>query len=261
MLHHLGLRLGVECRGALVHQYDGGFLGQGCGYLDALPLSAAEVLAALCDGALIGTRALHDLLVYLRVVAGQYHGEVFYRLVPHLHVVGNRPLEERHVLVDHRDGVDEGHAVDSLARLAVEEHLALPGLIEARHEAQYGALAASRRSDQGDALARLDLHREVTDDRGQRTVVTEGDVTQLYLARQLGHIGQLIAFRQAQVCALLATVGHILDALDRRVKSHKGLYAGYGSVDGIDGLVDQSLRGQQHAGCQFALQNQPCAQA
>jgi hypothetical protein len=39
MLHHLGFCLRVECRGALGHQHDGGFLGQGGGYLDALPLS------------------------------------------------------------------------------------------------------------------------------------------------------------------------------------------------------------------------------
>ena len=69
-------------------------------------------------------------MVYLRIVAGQHHSKVFYRLVPHLDIVCNGALKERHILIDHRHGVDESHAVDGAAGLAVEEHLALPGLIQ-----------------------------------------------------------------------------------------------------------------------------------
>ena len=91
-------------------------------------------------------------------------------------------------------------------------------------------------------------------------VVAEGDVAQFYLSCQFCHVGQVVARRQTQVWTLLSAVGHLLDALDRRTEPEKGLYAGYGSIDGIDGLVNKSLRGQQHAGCQFALQDQPRAQ-
>ena len=58
--------------------------------------------------------------MYLRIVAGQHHGKVLYRLVPHPDVVCNSALKERHVLIDHRDRVDESHAVYLLAGLAVE---------------------------------------------------------------------------------------------------------------------------------------------
>ena len=101
VFHHLGFCLRIECRGALVHQQDGGLLGQSRSYLDALALAATEVLAALQDGTLIGARALHDFMMYLSIVASQHHGEIFNRLIPHLDIVCNGALEERHILINY----------------------------------------------------------------------------------------------------------------------------------------------------------------
>ena len=57
--------------------------------------------ASLQDGPLIGTWALQNLVVDLSVVAGHHHGEVFNRIIPHLHIVGNGALKERNILIDH----------------------------------------------------------------------------------------------------------------------------------------------------------------
>ena len=180
-------------------------------------------------------------MVYLRIVAGQHHSEVFYRIVPHLDIVCNSAFKEGYVLIDHRNRVDECHTVDGLTGLAVEQHFTLPWLIQPRHEAQDGALAATRGAYQSDALASLDFQREVTDDGRQVTVVAEGDVAQFYLTCQFGHIWQFVIGRQTQFSAFRLTVGHLLDALDRRVDPQSGLYAGNSPDDGIDGLVDKSL--------------------
>ena len=109
----------------------------------------------------------------------------------------------------------------------------------------------------------------MADDGRQAAVVAEGDVAQFYLACQFDHVGQFIAkqsggaervtVRQTQVGALRLTVRHLLDALDRRVDSQSGLYAGNSPDDGIDGLVDESLGGQDHAGRHLALQDEPSA--
>ena len=81
----------------------------------------------------------------------------------------------------------------------------------------------------------------MTDDGGQTAVVAEGDIAQFYLTCQFGHIWQFVIGRQTQVSTFLAAIGHLLDALDGRIDSQSGLYAGNSPDDGIDGLVDKSL--------------------
>ena len=72
-------------------------------------------------------------------------------------------------------------------------------------------------------------------------VIAEGDVAEFYLACQFGYVGQFIAGRQAQFSTFLTTVCHFFDALDRRIDSQSGLYAGNTPDDGINGFIDESL--------------------
>ena len=59
----------------------------------------------------------------------------------------------------------------------------------------------------------------MVEDGWQAAAVAEGDIAQLYLSRQFRYIWQIVAFRQAQLCAFLTNVGHVLDTLDARVGS------------------------------------------
>ena len=59
----------------------------------------------------------------------------------------------------------------------------------------------------------------MVEDGWQAAVVAEGDIAQLYLSRQFRYIRQIVAFRQAQLCAFLTKVSHVLDTLDARMGS------------------------------------------
>ena len=99
--------------------------------------------------------------------------------VPEREVVVHGCLEEPDVLIDERDG--RGHQVRRQvgAVHAVEQDLARPGPLEARGQAGNGRLAARRRPDEGDALARRDPQGEVLDQGRLERLIAEGDPAQL----------------------------------------------------------------------------------
>ena len=129
-LHHLVLGLGVEGARCLVHNQNGGFLGQCRRHLYALSLTAAEVLSTLYNLRAEALGTTHYVGTYLCVVAGYHHREIFYRWIPHADVLRHRIVEEYHVLVDDGHRVCQFLVRDGLDGSAVKQYLSTPRLIE-----------------------------------------------------------------------------------------------------------------------------------
>jgi len=102
-----------------------------------------------------------------------------------------------------------------------------------------------------------DLQREVVEDGRKAAVVAEGDVAQFYLACQFGHIRQITGGGKIQPGGFITKVGHFLDALNRRMDPQYEYNAVDSLVDGKNGLIHESLRGEYHARCQLTLKNVP----
>ena len=72
-----------------------------------------------------------------------------------------------------------------MARTAVEQNFAGPGLVGAANQAQQGRLAATAGTDHRDPLARPDDQAQAPDQRRAAPAVAERDVSQLDMAGQL----------------------------------------------------------------------------
>src|SRR5437764_11826861 len=106
-------------------------------------------------------------------------------IVPEGQVVSHGSLEHGDPLVDQRDRADEDLARDLTDRLAVVQNLAAPRLVKTCDQAGKCRLAATRRADQGNSLARMDDQREFLDDRlFNRAVVAKGDGAKLEAASE-----------------------------------------------------------------------------
>ncbi len=163
----------------------GGIGDQGASDLEALALAAAEVSAALLHRRAVAPVAGLDDVVDRGVLGGAGHARHRDGRVPHRDVVADGAAEEEDVLIDRRHRVDDQALRKLGPRHVVEQHLAVPRLVEAGHQLRDRALAAAAGAHQRDPLPGLDGQVEALDQRRFDRVVAEGDVAQLDLAVEL----------------------------------------------------------------------------
>ncbi|MNE04296.1 hypothetical protein D3C80_968210 [compost metagenome] len=185
--------LGVECRGRLVEDQQGGVLEQGTGDGKALALATGKQHAVFPDLGVEALRQLIDEILGIRIRCRRFDlltwraGQIAIG-----NVVGNRIVEQRDMLGNLGNMPTQVAQAVFLDVDTVEQDLPVFVMIEARYQTGQGRLATARTPDQGDHLAR---HRG------------EADITQHFT------LGARIGERQVTHIELTA---HAL-ALDRTV--------------------------------------------
>ena len=232
-LLHQVLTLGVECRGGLVENENGGILEYGAGNAQALPLSAREVGAAV---AYVGVKSLlggHD-----EVVGVGNLGSVHYLLVGSTvdaegDVVVDGVVEENGLLVHI---AHEGTQV-VLGELpdvgAVDHDRALLHVVEAWQQVGQRCLAAAALSHQGHGLAARYVEVDAVDH--PLLAVAESHALVLDALPHLGEghgvlgVGEVVLGLEYHVDALhrgqaalyrVAGLGEILGRIDDAVEHH-----------------------------------------
>ena len=152
-LHNRVLGARIQRAGRLIEQKDGSIFEKSSRDADALALTDAEVAAALSHRAVESLWHFHDEVVGLSALgslddlligrAGATVGDVF---------LDGRG-EKHGILQDHSD-LHAKRLFGQVAQIAaIEEDPAGDRIIEARHEAQQGALARSGSAHKGHAFA------------------------------------------------------------------------------------------------------------
>ena len=257
-LHHLVLRLGVQRRRRFVQNADGRILRQRPGDLDPLPLSAGEVAPVLGESVLIAARTQDDILVDLGVPGCHDHLKILDGGIPHLDIVRDRVLKQRHVLVDDRHRPDENISVDLLDGTSVEGDASAPGLIQPAQELGKRRLAAAGAAHKGYLLTRLYREREVRDQRSAQRRVAEHDVLHLDPAHQLFVLAGLGALLQIGICRVAHDVVHALHLRNHLLEGLPGLDHGVGRRHKG---AHKALEGHDHTGCEGPVQDQIYARA
>ena len=183
--HHLVLCLGVEGTRGLVHNQDRRLTRQRCGDLHPLPLSTAEVLAALDQLRGETFRTTDDVVADLCITAGHHHRKLLDGFIPHADILCHRIIKQHDVLVDDGHGVRELLVGDALDGTTVKQDLAAPGLIESADEFRQRRLAATARAHESYGLSRFYAQVEVLNKRGLQTRVAKGDILHLQQAVEL----------------------------------------------------------------------------
>ena len=135
---------GVQRAEGLVHEQHVGLLGQRPGQGDPLAHAARELVGLLVDEA-VQAHQLEELDDPWSCAASRGTPR---RRSGKLDVLAHGQPREQRRLLEHEGG------------LAAEDDLAGRRLVEAGHQVEQGGLAATRRSDQADELAGLDLERD-----------------------------------------------------------------------------------------------------
>ncbi len=164
--------LRVEVGERLVHQEGRGLARDGPAHRDPLALTAGELAGEPVQDALDAEHPGRVLDAHVVVLARvlQLQREADVGAVGHGRV-------EREVLEDHGHAAFAGSQV--VGRFTVEKDLALGDVLQAGDHAEHGRLAAPRRAQQDDELARVDGEREAVDSTRGASVglayVVQGD--------------------------------------------------------------------------------------
>ena len=154
-LLHRVLGFGIERRGRFVEQDDRRVLEKRAGDGDALALAAGKLHAVLAARAVVALGEAHDEVVGVGRLgrgldlvargAGPAEGDV----------VGDRALEQERLLADVGEVAAQRSAPDLADVLAVDQHRAGLGLVEAQDQVHRRRLAAAGAPDQRRRPARL----------------------------------------------------------------------------------------------------------
>ena len=172
------LRLDVHAAGGVVEDEDARVHHERPRYRDALPLAAAECEPALPDDGLVALGERRDEVVGLRGPRRRAHLLVGRLGLAEADVLGNRRTEQERVLVHDADVAAQVGELQVAHVLAVDEHRAAAGVVEARHEVGERGLAAPRVADERDRLAGRDLEAHASQYRPVDVAepdVVEGD--------------------------------------------------------------------------------------
>ena len=152
-------RVDARCR-VVEHQYRR-IEENGARYRQALPLAAGEGYSPLAQNRLVALRQALDVLVKLRDL--RRPDDVIHARVGTAvrDVVGYRVGEQEHVLLHHAD-IPAERLQSHVANVdIVNRDRPLRHVVEARYQAGKGALAAARRSQEGDDPPRWNVEIEV----------------------------------------------------------------------------------------------------
>ena len=94
---------GIQRTGSFIEKEHGRIVNKGASDFQALPLAAAEVLAALLHPCVIAEFPAHNLTVNQRVLSGCHHLFVRHCWVPHRQIVVYRCGKQKNLLVHNRD--------------------------------------------------------------------------------------------------------------------------------------------------------------
>jgi hypothetical protein len=155
----------VDRRGRVVEDEHGRVGQDRAGDRDALALAAREREAAFAEHRVVAVGQLRDEVP----CAGQPHRALDVLVVgagpADADVLAHALAEEERFLEDQRD--DAPHVVEAKRAqvVAVEQHAAVLGVVEAREQARDGALARAGRADERQGLARRDVQVEPVEHR------------------------------------------------------------------------------------------------
>ena len=195
--------------------------------------------------------------MHLRVAGRTDHVRVGDGAVGKAEIVLHGAGEQEDVLIHHRHGGGERRPVIGGHGLAVKENLALPRLIQPRHQPRDGGFAAARRTHQRHLAAGGKLQREVLQNRRGLPGITEGHITDADLPRHGS--GDLLVIARSKDHILLV-IGHVFNTLHTGTHLRHFLSRGdHLRRRGHEGL-QQALQCQQHTGGQLAVNDQQRAQ-
>jgi len=155
---------GIDRGGGIVEEENRRFEEDGAGDGETLALSAGKAAAALAEDGVVALGELGD-----EIVGGGDFGGAFDLVARGLGVAegdvgGDGVGEEEAFLEDDADVAAEVVEVEAAGVDAVDEHGAGGGIVEARDETHQDALAGAGGAEDGDALAGLDVERDVVED-------------------------------------------------------------------------------------------------
>ena len=162
-------------------------------------------------------------------------------------------------MIHNGQGTCKDAAIYLVYRLAVEEYLAAPGLVEARDELGYRALAAAGGADKGHAAARFERQVEVLDERLREPGVAEGHAAHHHAAGELVVLHVVAQLRLGPVHRVLGVLHDVLDALHVRAHLLYGLARRDQRHRGLAELGQKALKGQDHARRELPVDGQPDA--
>mmetsp|Transcript_13545 Transcript_13545/g.33250 ORF Transcript_13545/g.33250 Transcript_13545/m.33250 type:complete len:228 (-) Transcript_13545:1143-1826(-) len=178
------LRDGVERAGGLVQDQDGRLLQHRACKRDALFLAAAQPDAALAHARVVPLLEVggdgvvdvrHSRRLRHLLVAGAWRAV--------LDVVAHRLVEQHAVLRHHADGAPHRRQRGGPDVLPVDEHTALPGVVEAQQQLEDGGLAAASGTHHGQRLAARHMEGHALEHRLTTRVVPKHHVLEVHRAR------------------------------------------------------------------------------
>src|SRR5262249_3317540 len=158
------LAVGIERRRRLVEQQDRRILEERAGDRDALALPARQLDAAVSDD---GVEALGHALDEVAARRDRRPQQLLVRrLGPAVaDVLGDRTVEQRSLLRDHRDRLAQAFLGDAGDVLPVDQDAPALRIVEALQQREKRRLAGAGRTDDADVLARLQAQVEILEDR------------------------------------------------------------------------------------------------
>src|SRR5215211_2083753 len=163
--------LGIYRRSSLIEYEDRGILEDCTRYGEALLLSAGELDPPFTHAGIVPLRQSLDKVV--RVGRPGHRDDLPVRglLIAEAQVLSYRPHEEKGILQDHADIAAQGFQAHLTNVYAVDQDLTPRGVVETGYEANNGALAGARGSNQGEGLPWLHLEGDGLEDRQVRLIL------------------------------------------------------------------------------------------
>ena len=158
------LRFRVDIGGGFVQNHHGGFVNNGAGKAQKLPLSGGEVVAPLPDHLVQALLQTADEFVCIHIPAGIPDHLVRDVLRPQEDVAANISGKEEHILEHLAEMAAEGRNFDLPDIDAVDENLSLLNVVIAADEGQDGGLAGAGGAHEGHRLTGFDLEGDTLED-------------------------------------------------------------------------------------------------
>ncbi len=226
---------GIEGRGSLVEQQDGGVFQNGAGDGDTLPLAAGELDAIGADDGVIALRQLGDEFMCVGLF-GSGDDFLFRRMQAAIGDVGaHGVVEQHHVLADEREGIAQRMDGDLADVLPIDADGAGADIIEAQQQVHDGGFAGARGANECHSFA--GGHAEIQVAYAAMAVaIGEGDLINLNLALTDGEgrgIGPVMD-GGSDVHHLEETAGGGHALMQLRVHASKGFHRAVGHHHGGD---------------------------